>query len=238
MDTQAALQIAEHPSDPSYREAIEHLIDNRAELKRRIFVEISPSFRADTNPDWDKVRAGTKSICNCGNERVILPGTIRSEYEPGAQALVVLDKPLSVRPIGSDKESAVAELSITMMFEDQGPTLLMTANPYAPGVLPILSTQSCKLSDLKSGLRLKEKDGVPILELGEIDVEQRTMQVTLDKDMEVFDASLEPTRHPVQMMVMTIEGSDEAPAEAQAEAQAEAPAAETPAAEAPAPEVP
>lgn len=238
MDTQTALQISEAPSDPKYREAIEHLIDHRDELKRRIYVEISPSMKADTNPDWDKVRAGTKPICNCGNERVILPGTVRSEYEPGQGALVELDKHLSVRPVGSDKESCVAELSITTMFGDE-PRLLMTANPYAPGVLPMLSTQACKLSDLKSGLRMKENDGVPILEIGEIDVEKRTMKVTLDKDMEAFDASLEPTRHPVQVMVMTIDGPDEPPAEPTTEPPAEPttePAAESaaePAAEVP-----
>lgn len=287
MDFATALSIAKDSrgsNETAYREAVEYLIDHRAELKSRVFVLIPGGMTSNTDPTWDKVRQNTASRCGCGNERTLLPLHVREKYEPGETLKVGYKAQIHVRPKGSDKESCVVRLEI-VCFQDkpedtppaeapaaEAPTtepptpetptdgsatptdpspfaapaprtygLRLINDPFGPvglnAFLDLLAPKAYKLDVMaahlpEGGLHLmfaEENRKLPVLNIAGIDPTKPEVTLVLDADMEVFDPSLEPNRHFVQMAVMTIGGpsSDET-----------SPATETPATEPPTAETP
>lgn len=281
MDFATALSIAKDSrgsDETAYREAVEYLIDHRAELKSRVFVLLPGGFTSNTDPTWDKVRQNTTSRCGCGNERTLMPLSVREKYEPGDTVKIGYKDQIHVRPKGSDKESCVVRVEV-LSFEDKpgeppaetktetpgspatdtpasevltdpvaasvdvtpsagpGPRtygLRLMNDPFGPvginAFLDLMAPKAYELAKLASNLPegglclmfVEEDRKLPILNIAGIDPSKPEVTMILDADMEVFDPSLEPDRHSVQMAVMTI--GDPGPEE-QSPSDAEAPVA-------------
>ena len=113
--------------------------------------------------------------------------------------------------------------------------LRLMNDPFGPvglnAFLDILAPKAYMLDTMaanlpEGGLRLmfvEENRKLPILNIAEIDPKKPEVTLVLDADMEVFDPSIEPDRHFVQVAVMTIGGPD---SEQSSPPEAEAPAAE------------
>lgn len=187
-------------NEEQYRTACETVIDHIMELTERVYIDLPGGLSGNADPVWNKVRANSGERCSCGNERVIKPGNPRKIYEPSEAETVVVspDNKVTVRPIGGDKSSAYVELSIVREM------LAFLDEPCAPLVLTpdIFSIKGSDLSDLAKvisehteRLILFTYDGIPVLAVSAVDLENRTVTVTLDRSVEVFDPDKEPNGH-------------------------------------------
>jgi hypothetical protein len=202
MDLQTALDtVKNHNGDmTAYRAALEYLVDNRDLLKHRVFIVLPGGLGGNTDPVWDKVKAGTEERCSCGNERVILPSNLRTNYEPGASVTVKPGETVCLRPVGGDRESAY----VSFTNDTEAGALTYVLDPYAPLILSadLFSTRGFMLSDLarvagpEAVLSLvKNKVSTPIARFAAVDLPAKTVTIELDKDIEAFDPDQEKPRH-------------------------------------------
>lgn len=204
MDTKTALQIAKErrgSNEAVYREALEHLVSNRAELSSRVFILLPGGFTPNTSEEWKNIREGSHSCGGCGNERVIMPLKVRSDYLPGDSVSVQRGSRVYIRPKGGDKETCVVSIEIEELANG-GPALSVSQDPFGPlnlqGLLSVLSPKGHPLTSLNAGLRISLKQGgikIPVLEFKLIDVAHSIVEVAIDQDMETFDPSKESDRH-------------------------------------------
>jgi len=202
LDTIRGMQDGNVPFDEAaYLAACAAVIDHRAELPYRVYIEIPGGLVANRDPRWDAVRAGSKERCSCGNERVILPMNQRTAFEASDREPVVVkgarDDAVYVKPRGGDKASTYVMLWIAPA--ERGPAFVFKKEPFAPGFF---------LNDLFSGppaygLRdladaMAEQPGapaimftgekVPLFNITAVDPVAGTVTLTLDKDTELLTA--------------------------------------------------
>jgi len=187
----------------TYRTRCEYLIDHASELPCQVFINLPEGLFGNTDPKWDKVRAGSKERCSCGNERVIVPSNPRTKYEPSTLGQIVVSGKAGVylRPIGGDKASAYFKLWI----ESGG--LAFINDPLAPPVfnVDIFSIKGYALDKLAEVLPKQTKPPVmvkpvgdhkvPVFAINSVDVKAQTATVTPDANVEVFNPDDYPDSH-------------------------------------------
>ncbi len=213
---QEAMKVARQSCDPvesvgmdveKLRAACEYLVERRSELKELVFVQLPRQAREGVS--WDKFRAGAIQRCRCDKDWMIKPAGIRSNYE-AAEVPVVLtsNKKVYLKPAGADNSSAYISLCVesdVVTFDDL-PLAPKTHEQQADKIfaalgLPLLSTKSYALSDVSRVLGEGEKliwtlglgpDAPPLFELKSVNLDNLTITIVPDKDVEVFtlDASV------------------------------------------------
>lgn len=202
MDLQIALQTAKNPNGDmtAYREALEYLVDHRDTLPYRVFIVLPGGLGGNSDPAWDKVKAGSHERCSCGNERAIMPANPRMEYEAGEKVTIKPGEMIYLRPVGGDRESAYVRFE----NDSQNRALSYLLDPFGPLVLSIdiFDTKGWYLDSLAeiagptAVLSIHIKDmKTPLVRFDSVDLETGSVVLELDKDVEVFDPELEKTRH-------------------------------------------
>lgn len=199
MNMQTALQLAKDPDADAqaYREALEYLVDHRDELTHRIYICLPGGLVGNQDSVWEKVKSGSEERCSCGNERVIMPASLRTEFESGNQQVVVAaGAPVYIRPAGGDLESCYMQLDV-----EEGALTFLT-EPFAPLVLTmdIFSRKGYPLEQLaevvdKRPTMLEGKHKTPLFQIVAVDALAGTVTIELDKDVEAFDPDKEKKRH-------------------------------------------
>ncbi len=180
------------PSD--YLSACEFLVEHRGDLRQRVFICLPGGLSGNHNNAWNAVKTGSQERCSCGNERVIIPLSPRTEFEAASDQLVVSPgKRVYLKPIGGDKASAYVCLDV----EDKALTFL--EDPFAPFVLTldIFSSKGYKLEQLADVLPTQLKPPVfvrkfagaatPIFAINAVDMKSNAVTITLDVDVEAFN---------------------------------------------------
>ncbi len=182
--------VSEEVSVMDYKAACEYIIRNRSSLTYRVFIELPGGLSGNSNPDWTYVKENSASRCNCGNERIILPANLRTEYEPGSQQLIVSPKgEIYLKPIGGPKSSAY----IKFWIENEALGFLL--NPFNPNGLDAVFPKGYLLDKLSEGVKNSHgnlmaftNDGhIPIFSFNEVIIKDLTVKLTPDKDVESFN---------------------------------------------------
>ncbi len=185
-----------------YLNECEYIIEHRADLPFRVFVQLPGGLTSNRQLKWDTVKAGSDERCGCGNERVILPGNPRMEYEPSEAGSVVVSvvHKVYLKPVGGDKASTYVQFSI----EGQGLAFLL--EPLAPLVLTpdIFSVQGFPFDQLAKALKKERtkplalffgKEKTPVCAITAVDLEAQTVTITPDRAVEAFDPDSTPDGH-------------------------------------------
>jgi hypothetical protein len=202
MDMQTALKIAKAPGSnvDAYREAIEFLIDNRDQLKHRIYVNLPGGFIPNKDTFWAKIKANTDERCNCGNERILVPTNVRTDFIAGTAITIKPGEKVYLRPVGGDRESAYVRFENDVELK----ALTYILDPFGPIMLSpdLFSTKGFELAQLApqcgpdAVLSFGQKDvKTPIGRFDAVDVQAGTVTITLDQDVETFDGDAEKPRH-------------------------------------------
>jgi len=136
MDLETALQAISagpHNDEEVFRLAAEYLVDHRDLLKHRVFIDIpDPNGRLTTNLDakWTKIKEGSTARCACGNERIIMPLTMRSEFVGiiGEQIVLTVGQQIYIKPLGGDKQSTY--LNLVMVKKNGDLYAALYINPF------------------------------------------------------------------------------------------------------------
>lgn len=198
MDIQTAMQVAKNPNGDmsAYREALEFLVDHRADLKQRVYIVLPGGLSGNSDSAWDKVKAGSDERCSCGNERVIVPLDPRREFQTRNETVVISSAPTYIRPTGGDRESCY------MMLQIEEGALTFMNEPFAPFVLSmsLFSRDGYPLDKLAGVVAQKPtmytgKQNTPLFQIVAVDQAAGTLTIDLDKDVESFDPDKEKPRH-------------------------------------------
>ena len=209
MDIQRALNIVrsntEHTSNRQslYLAACKYLVQHRDTLPYRVFISLPGGLNGNNNPEWNEVKAGSEEHCTCGNERVINPGNIRSEFRAANTDSIVISSgtPVYIRPIGGDNASAY------IMLQIKHAVFTFLQDPFAPLLLSLdlLSTKGYDLKKLAEIISSQpeppvmftavEGSKVPIFAINAVDAAAQTVTITLDEAVEAFDPDKETDKH-------------------------------------------
>lgn len=183
--------------DPElYRLACVTLAEDRDDLTQSVYITVPGGDRNADDPLWSAVLAGSESLCSCGTPRVIRPGKLRKEFEPSESEIVFsFEHKTYLRPIGGDKSSALLQLTVV------GERLTILEEPFRQVTLDFLFsgqpganlTKIAKAIETGSKTQLvhDRKTGQPIFTFKSVDLQARTVTVTLDRAIEAFDPETE-----------------------------------------------
>jgi hypothetical protein len=207
MNTNEALAIAHGTTTSSpevYRQALEHLVGHRDELTTRISFTISKNHEPNNDPAWDTVKAGSKSTCGCGSDRVILPSKPRTEFEPGTAITIKPGERVYLKPMGTGQNATLVALWVeegVLAIADEpfakprgmdeliAQLMGMTARP--PQAYPLKELAEILPKEPTPPVLCMYEEQKPILTLNAADAKAQTATITLDKDVERFEPVIE-----------------------------------------------
>ncbi|MEK9151996.1 MAG: hypothetical protein AAB692_01375 [Patescibacteria group bacterium] len=197
-------------SDKQYLEVCKALAANRAELPYRVFISVPGGHLAPNDPEWDGVRAASKTICGCGSDRVMLPANPRTEFEARPGEPVVLkgghDDTMFVKPVGGDLSSVYVALWLEDVSELGEKALVFAPDPLGPmaemnaivGPTPFLLSEVADHLAQQKGKPVTLAAGharAPVMNLMAADPVAGTVTIVLDKDVELV------TREDMEKMI-------------------------------------
>lgn len=181
-----------------YKQACEYLVDQRANLVAPVYIVVPlPLFGVVGHPAWMKVMDGSEARCGCGDERKIQPSGRRKEYEASSQGEVLLHQGEKVflKSVGADQICAFNALQVIgdelgVWEEPLAPTKHLFSHEAPDGaydlkeLLALLADPSGEPVIFKYG-----EAQLPLFQIKAFDLQNHTLTVVLDKDVEFFSPS-------------------------------------------------
>lgn len=184
-----------------YRAACEFLVDHRNELSQQVHIALPGGLSGNGDPVWVKVKDGSSERCSCGNERVILPGNPRTEFDPSPAGPHVMNakNPVAyLKPRRGTKASTYFKLELLPDADGKGPAMSFIDEPFAPFVfsMSIFSTQGFTLGQLAEAIQknngkppvlMHGKTKMPVFGINAVSLEGKvSLTITPDKDVELL----------------------------------------------------
>lgn len=197
LDIHTALEVAKNPGHASYRQALEFLVDRRADLRQRVYIVLPGGLSGNSDLAWHKVRTGSDQRCSCGNERVIVPLIQREQFQSSQKTVLVSESvAVYIRPIGGDRESCYMKVEIVkgvLTFRSEPfASFVLTTNLFTRKEYPLAQLQ--RLVDRKPTMYTNKRK-TPLFQIVEVDLAAGTLTIDLDMDVETFDPDKEKPRH-------------------------------------------
>lgn len=199
MDIHSALAVVKNPNGDmtAYRAALEFLVDHRGDLKQNVYIVLPGGLCGNSDPAWQKIKAGSDERCSCGNERVIVALNPREKFLTRNQTVLISPTtPAYLRPIGGDRESCYMKVEI-----EEGALTFLNA-PFAPIVLTadLFVRTGYPLAKLAMVVDQKPtlftgKQNTPLFQIVAVDQTAGSLTIDLDQDVETFDPDKEKPRH-------------------------------------------
>jgi hypothetical protein len=108
---QEALQILtrEQVDDVRYAFACIYLLEHRYEFDVPIFIT-----RPDSCPDdlWEVISADTTPMCFCGNERIMMPASPRTNFEEGCLVTIPSGNSIVIKPVVGGSFSVYVQVEV------------------------------------------------------------------------------------------------------------------------------
>lgn len=179
--------------EDAYRDACEFLTDHCDELTQHVYIDLPGGLSGNSDPAWTKVKEGSEERCDCGNERVILPGNPRKTFEPSPDGPHVMNRAHPVvylKPRRGTKASTYCKLTL----HSDELCLEYLLEPFAPLVfsMGIFTRPGWMLENLVDPIRRHNgclvvshsKYKMPICALNAVDGDEPSVTLTPDKDVE------------------------------------------------------
>ncbi len=188
----------------TYRLMCEIIAAHRDQLTYRVFIHLPGGMNSNNDPSWAAVKAASTELCGCGNERMIEPTTMRSEFVPSETTPVTmgLGDTVYIRPVGAPVNAAYTKFHIVKLDDVVVWTILDNPMFMAFDIMSLLSGPcGYTLPDLDKVIARKsdhlvvlKNDGkIPLIGLTGVDLDASTVTFLLDAAVEVFDPDTEPT---------------------------------------------
>ena len=190
----------------TYREMCELIVASRDKLSYRVFIHLPGGLSGNNDSSWDAIKASSRELCSCGNERVIEPLNMRGTFVSSDDEPVVMglgDK-VYIRPIGAPASAAYVLFQI--QEADDGHviwTFLDDPMSTAVNFMDLLGgPKGYELNKLKSAIDgestrpvpfMKGTDApIPIVGIQSVDVTAKTVTLILEAGVEMFELDEEP----------------------------------------------
>jgi len=191
----AYLREARNPAEPAYLVACNTLAANLEALPYRVFIRLPGGLAGNTDSAWDAVRAVSRELCGCGNERMFDQHGLRSEFEPSTAEPIImkLGDQRDFVPLGAPASSAY--LRLWVMERADGLALAYQLDPALFRSENLFFTHAYDFSRLKRAVdgpvpavfSLENSAGTtPVCLASAVDLTAGTITITLDAAVEAL----------------------------------------------------
>lgn len=198
--------VSDKVSPEDYRLACEYLSTHREQLSHMIFIDLPGGLSGNSDHQWEIVKKNSETRCNCGNERVIIPANMRTEYQESSERLIISpEKKLYLGLNGGPKSSAY----IKLWTDDDCMGFLY--NPFRPNAMNALFPMGVKLQAIYDMLQTSPtkftvhtaQGNIPIVRANKVDLSTKVITFTPDKYVVEFSEEM-PDDHECKKPTYTI----------------------------------
>ena len=187
----------------AYINACATVVNNRDKLAHPVFILLPGGLTGNDDADWFLVKEGSVELCNCGNERLIMPETLRENFVEAEDSEVTLlpGQSVFIKPAGSFDIDAY--IALTMTPEEASEASVQVSQwPNHPmnigGATDLVFPSGVTLANLvepldgDGSLTLfvpKSGSKIPVCRWVAADPEAGTLTIDLDEGVELVDVT-------------------------------------------------
>lgn len=178
------------------------MVNNRDRLAHPVFILLPGGRTGSDEMDWFLINEDTVALCNCGNERLIMPETLREEFIEAEDSEVTLlpGQSVFIKPTGASDIDAYIGLTMTregaskpavqVKWWPNHRTSLNHPEDTSDPTGPLLANLVGPLAG--NGMRFFLQgfgSKIPVCRWVAVDPEAGTLTIDLDQDVELVDVA-------------------------------------------------